>query len=151
MKWIDERLGKATGDDDFFSYAQGEHWLISVHVDEKELKPTWEIQICGKVITRSESSLSFEAAKHDAITQMWLFVDDLKKEFAEKILGEQLTDEELRSKCLQETRADWDANVSGSIVGKHSPYQVAVHLYGQKVADHLYLENERTFEQSIRP
>jgi len=60
-------------------------------------------------------------------------------------------DEELRSKCLQEARADWDANVSGSIIGKHSPYQVAVHLYGQKVADHLYLENERTFEQSIRP
>jgi hypothetical protein len=87
IKWIDERSWDDP-DHDFFSYAQGSNWYISVYCGEDD-KPRWEVQLGKELdIVESGKSYSTSSAKIDVVVALKFLLAKMSSEVDELIVQE---------------------------------------------------------------
>lgn len=81
VEWNDERAF-SDPDRDFFSYAQGTNWYMSVYCKRDYCRPVWEVQLGPKepeVVDKGESR-AISAAKVDAVTHLRLLLAKMSSE-----------------------------------------------------------------------
>ncbi len=87
IRWIDERTWDDP-DHDFFSYAQGSNWYMSVHCGEDD-QPQWEVQLGKELeIVESGKAYSIGSAKIDAVVALKFLFAKMSSEVDELIVQE---------------------------------------------------------------